>query len=410
MNAQGDDVFTPQGPDCRDNVIENVVVWKTGGNIFGTGVETDLGQGNVYRDIYIVNSECCNLLTSNWSNGFFNIPEMRLENVILDDIGHIQSLIYFPGSNTGTRVFVFKNLLTPYAPSTVNTRGFTFTFENSYMEGKPIAHFSDLDVSTVSGNAFIFRVGWQPVSVRDFNADGRPDIVWRNQDSGQNHFWFLDGTTKVGTADTDFVLGNTWRMITTADMNNDGKPDIIWRNLSSGQNHVWFMDGTRKNGTADMENVAGTSWKLIAAADMNGDGKPDLVWRNPYTGQNHVWFMNGTTKTGTADLEGVYGRDWKLITVADINRDTRPDLIWRNTVTGQNHVWYMDGVSKTGTAGMPYVMGTEWIMVGEADINRDGWNDIIWRHVNSGQNHVWYMNGVNRVGTGDFERVIPVGG
>jgi len=80
------------------------------------------------------------------------------------------------------------------------------------------------------------------VGTGDFNADGKPDIVWRNSTTGQNAVWYMDGVTYTGYAMLATV-GAPWAIVGTADFNNDGKPDLLWRNTDTGQNALWYMDG-----------------------------------------------------------------------------------------------------------------------------------------------------------------------
>lgn len=46
----------------------------------------------------------------------------------------------------------------------------------------------------------------------DFNADGHPDIVWRNPTTGENWVWFLDGTTFTGSAQL-FTVPAPWEIV-----------------------------------------------------------------------------------------------------------------------------------------------------------------------------------------------------
>jgi len=96
-----------------------------------------------------------------------------------------------------------------------------------------------------------------------------------------------------------------------ADFNADGKPDILWRNTTTGANVVWFMDGTTITGAADLPG-APVVWSIVGTADFNGDTHPDILWRNTTTGANVVWFMDGTTITGAADLPGA-PIEWTIV-------------------------------------------------------------------------------------------------
>src|SRR5947209_340115 len=75
----------------------------------------------------------------------------------------------------------------------------------------------------------------------DFNRDGNSDILWRNQASGANSAWFMNGATQIGGAYLTTVSDVDWRIVGLGDFNGDGKPDILWRRQTSGANYVWLM-------------------------------------------------------------------------------------------------------------------------------------------------------------------------
>jgi hypothetical protein len=55
------------------------------------------------------------------------------------------------------------------------------------------------------------QIGFVPV--RDFNGDGKPDILWRNTTSGQNAVWYLDGATVTGFAVLDSMTDQSWKIV-----------------------------------------------------------------------------------------------------------------------------------------------------------------------------------------------------
>src|SRR4051794_8278200 len=69
---------------------------------------------------------------------------------------------------------------------------------------------------------------WHIAGTGDFNGDGRPDILWRN-DSGQVLTWDINDTRIVGGGGFGFV-GTDWQIAGTGDFNGDGRPDVLWRN------------------------------------------------------------------------------------------------------------------------------------------------------------------------------------
>jgi hypothetical protein len=59
-------------------------------------------------------------------------------------------------------------------------------------------------------------LSWQIQGVGDFNSDGKPDILWRDQGStGHIAVWFMDGTTMTSSTlvtPSPFALLN-WRIV-----------------------------------------------------------------------------------------------------------------------------------------------------------------------------------------------------
>ena len=100
-----------------------------------------------------------------------------------------------------------------------------------------------------------FRTGplsnWRRGGIADFNADGAPDILWRNT-NGMNVIWYMDedgrGIKGVGRAPYRETDWDVWEV---KDFDADGIPDILWRH-TNGDRIIWYMD---KDGTA----IKGTS-------------------------------------------------------------------------------------------------------------------------------------------------------
>jgi hypothetical protein len=93
---------------------------------------------------------------------------------------------------------------------------------------------------------------------RDFNGDGRADILWRHA-SGALYIWFLDGTSIIGAG----LLGgatNDWVIDGVGDFNGDGRADILWRH-SSGALYVWLLDGLRVIGAGSLGGAT-NDWQI----------------------------------------------------------------------------------------------------------------------------------------------------
>jgi hypothetical protein len=216
--------------------------------------------------------------------------------------------------------------------------------------------------------------GWNLVGAADLNLDGYPDLIWQNATTGQALVWYMGGAggnvyQSFGWLNSGDLPG--WTLVAAVDLNGDGHPDLIWRNNSTGQVAAWYMGGAGGNiyqsfGWLNSGNLSG--WTLVGVADFNGDGHPDLMWQSNTTGQVAVWYMGGAQGNvyqsfgwlNSGNLSG-----WTVVGAADLNLDGHPDLIWQDT-TGQVAVWYMGGPQ-----GNVY-QSFAWIASG----NMSGWTAI----------------------------------
>ena len=228
---------------------------------------------------------------------------------------------------------------------------------------------------------------------KDFNGDGKPDLVFQNS-SGQIAAWYMNGSGSMTSSAMLYSAGlGDWKVVATADMNGDGNADLIFQN-TAGQIVVWYMSSTGiRSGFAVIYNGTLGDWKVKAAADMNGDGNADLVFQNG-SGQIAVWYLNGAgVATSSAMLYSGGLGDWKLAGIADMNSDGTPDLVFQNG-PGQIAVWYMNGGGYVSGSAVIYGGGLgDWKIAGIADMNNDGKPDLIFQN-NIGQIAVWYMNGL----------------
>jgi hypothetical protein len=235
------------------------------------------------------------------------------------------------------------------------------------------------------------------ISSPDFNSDGKADILWRNQATGQNVVWLMDGTNLTTVVDlTSLKYPNeppNWSIGGTGDFNSDGKEDILWRNSATGDNMMWLMDGTNMAQVRNLTPVADAFWDISSTGDFNSDGKEDILWRNSATGQNVVWLMDGTNLTTSVELTPVADAFWNISGTGDFNGDGTEDILWRNAASGENGVWLMNGTQLATSVEVPRVADVNWSIGGTGDYNNDGQVDILWRNAASGENGAWLMNG-----------------
>jgi len=146
---------------------------------------------------------------------------------------------------------------------------------------------------------------WMVVGTGDFNQDGHPDILWQHATEGWISVWLMHGTTLMDgrLLSPSRVADTNWKIVGSGDFNGDGRADIVWQHQTTGETSVWIMNGTTLvSGTLlAPAGVGDTNWKIKAVTDLNGDGQPDLVWQNTATGYLAAWLMNGTVRA-----DGIY--------------------------------------------------------------------------------------------------------
>ena len=269
----------------------------------------------------------------------------------------------------------------------------TFAVNLSGASGASIAH------ATGTGRIL------DPPSGGDFNGDNGTDLLWRHGGSGENVLWFMNGPNLVsGVFTTPSALGDVrWNIVGTSDFNADSKPDILWRHSASGENVLWFMNGaTLASGTfLDPPVLPDTGWGMAGTGDFDLDGRPDILWRHSTSGEMVVWFMNGSVLASGTFLTPPAFPDvsWQAVGTGDFNGDGKTDILWRHAVSGQNAAWFLEGTSLVSGAFLnpPVLADVRWRMVAVGDYNFDGKPDIVWRHSLSGQNAMWFMDGIDLV-------------
>ena len=219
-----------------------------------------------------------------------------------------------------------------------------------------------------------------PPVAKDFNGDGWPDLVWRRLVSGDNALWWMTGASLLSTTSllptgaggASALSDMNWEIRAVGDFNNDGKPDLLWQNQSTGDLSVWTFNNQQRLNTLWLTLSSGThgdpdvNWKVVGTADLNGDGQLDLVWSHAQTGALRVWHLDGLLQIDSAPLSlGTGDPQWQVAGIADMNGDGHPDLVWRHYGTGGIATWLLNDTQ---------VLNTLWL-------SPDTVSDVTWRIV-----------------------------
>jgi hypothetical protein len=87
---------------------------------------------------------------------------------------------------------------------------------------------------------------WEVAGTPDLDGDGKPDILWHNAQTGQLVYWLMEGVKRKPNGlgvPTPSQVSADWKVVGTPDLDGEGKPDILWRNQQTGQLVYWFMNG-----------------------------------------------------------------------------------------------------------------------------------------------------------------------
>ena len=202
------------------------------------------------------------------------------------------------------------------------------------------------------------------VGTDDFNGDQRTDLVVQDQVSGALEFWMMKSAgARWGSAvplSGAAPLTAPWQMAATGDFNADGWPDLVWRNASTQKISIWTMNGTARLGTITPtpDQAVDGNWAIVATLDYNKDGATDFLWYNSTSGKIVLWFMNAAVQRVTGQFTNPANagdNNWKVVASSDYGVGPggvadSADIVWRNDTSGKLVVWYMN-TSGTRTSG-----------------------------------------------------------
>jgi hypothetical protein len=108
--------------------------------------------------------------------------------------------------------------------------------------------------------------GWRLVSNGDFDGDAKADLVFQHDD-GRIVIWMMDGVTRVSiiAPSPDRLLNRDWYLAGVGHFDADTKPDFLWRNKVTGQLTAWFMDGVNRRGASILNpDRFPHEWRVVA--------------------------------------------------------------------------------------------------------------------------------------------------
>mgnify|MGYP001943073394 CR=1 FL=1 len=239
---------------------------------------------------------------------------------------------------------------------------------------------------------------WDIVGRGDFDGDGKSDIFWRNNESGRNYIYLMDGFTIRGSTELNYLPYFDWKVRGVTDVNGDGMDDVIWRHQTTGRTWLYTIDGVSIIDSKGLNTVADLNWQIVGTGDINGDGKGDIIWRHKTSGANYIWLMNGTNILDSYVLNTV-PTSWHIVGVGDLDGDNTDDIIWRSE-SGLNWAYLMNDGQIGTSKQINTIANLDWQIRTVGDLNGDGKADIFWRNQSTGKTYAYLMDGTNILSAG----------
>jgi hypothetical protein len=236
---------------------------------------------------------------------------------------------------------------------------------------------------------------WKVAGLGDFDGDGKADVLWRNTLTGENLVYLTATPFGAGPhyalQTINYVTDMNWDIAAVGDYNGDGKDDIFWRNNATGENLVYMMNGAAIS-YVDHPPPLDVAWKIVPATISGLTSRTGMLWRNSSTGEVYYW--STPYYSPSSHSVAVVDPQWVIAGVADFDRDGARDMLWRNQTTGEVYLYTMDRLGNVLSTGpVTTVSDLTWKIVGVGDYDGDGAADILWRNSATGENYLYLMDG-----------------
>ncbi len=158
---------------------------------------------------------------------------------------------------------------------------------------------------------------WRIAAVGDFAGSGkRNQLLWRHAVDGRVYLMTVNRVGGNFTTSGQLIYTEPnlqWRILAAADANGDGRSDIYWRNEATGQVYLMLMNGPAITSQGMVYVEPNLAWQVAAIGDYDGNGRADLLYRNEMTGQVHMMLMDGFSIVSQGTVYSEPNTAWKVL-------------------------------------------------------------------------------------------------
>lgn len=240
------------------------------------------------------------------------------------------------------------------------------------------------------GNGFTSRPvrdvaeGWTVWGNGDIDGDGRDDLLLTQAARRYLAYWVMDGATPsrysgIFRLPGEEPLGRRFGPITVGDYNGDGRLDIVHARDTGQQLVMWLGDGTgfveyplpAHDPDWRVERVFGRDGAPVrpyAPGDADGDGKADLLTFDTFA----------TYDPARQRYYSTWGGEFEPLATGDFDGDARRDLVLerKDQVTGMRRTFVTLSNYASNEVEIP-TPAVGWQIIGAGDIDGDGRSDIL---------------------------------
>lgn len=298
----------------------------------------------------------------------------------------------------------------------------------------------------------------------DCDRDGFADIFWNDFSTTGSAFtvWYMKAQALQSETEIAGPVFFNWKAVGMGDYKNTRKPQIVWRNQDSGRLVIWISQTQcpaheAANYDAWTPDETDLTWEVRSMSDLGKLSNPtdrfgnpgfdhlnDIVWQHITAsssedagyGQLRVWYTKDVPGPPTSgfvyDARDIYPNypdspDWLLVGGGDFGtsssnavHDDHTDLLFQHQGTGALQIWYMDSNRRREKVDVATVPPPGCAVAAVADYGTDASEDgrdfdadVVF-DCGAGGLKMWFMQGSAKVqsdkdGEANIEKSAPGG-